>query len=345
MKSESIVYDEHELAKAISHTSMAHDIVKAAIDFELLHSPVSIALWFGVVTQLCTRIEALLTSCLVVRNNYEGIETSLPGTILKQGQGGVPALAAAITGVLQKTPFLESGVVATTKEHAISGVSPSNIGDVVSRMGVLQRDAPGTIRIEQVVESEETAHRQFIVYLPGIASPFDPSTSDAFNWESAVAAIAGTGVSSAEIAAGQAMKMAGIGTQSGDEVTFVGYSAGAIVATNLSQNANYKVKGIVSIAGQIGHSKVAKDIKVLNIQHQLDWVAQADLTPKPNNSQFTNIELAPEAVASQHNIGSYIMSAERLVALGDTALEAKLAPLLPKGGSAVTGALYQAQLP
>ena len=358
MKSETTVVDSGEIYRALSGLGLAKSYSEAAAS-ALLDDPLSAYLCGAELAVIIGRIKIIYESVLATSSNYKNVEFGLPAKFESETAGTAPALAMALAGALTYLPNVGQGVSAAVAGGSFSEEQATSLSQLVNRLRDLQAAQPGTLRIEQVgaVASGSGAggSRQFVVYLPGMTTEPHVSSRQPFNLTSGIYALAGVGASDAELATNAAMKLAGIGSQPGDKVTFVGYSEGAMVAANIAKSGKYKVSGLVSIGGQIGNVDIPKEVSVLSIENKNDLLAKLDFKQNPNNKNWLSVELDGSNPLQAHDIKVYADQAKHIDAGGYAAIQRKLQEILPGtagaagaegpgAAAATTNTLYKTQL-
>jgi hypothetical protein len=313
----------------------------------MLDDPLSAILCGAELALIIGRITRIYESVLATSSNYKNVEFGLPAKFESETAGTAPALAMALAGALTYLPNIGQGVSAAVAGETFSEEQATSLSQLVNRLRDLQAAQPGTLRIEQIGNrgaeasgSAAGASRQFVVYLPGMTTEPHVSSRQPFNLTSGIYALAGVGASDAELATSAAMKLAGIGSQAGDKVTFVGYSEGAMVAANIAKSGKYKVSGLVSIGGQIGNVEIPKEVPVLSIENKNDLVAKLDFKENPNNKNWLSVQLDGSNPLQAHDIKVYADQAKHIDAGGYAAIQRKLQEILPgpAGAAGSTGA-------
>jgi hypothetical protein len=353
LTSETTVVDSGEIYRALSGLGLAKAYSEAAAK-ALLDEPLSAILCGAELAVIIGRITRIYESVLATSSNYKNVEFGLPAKFESETAGTAPALAMALAGALTYLPNVGQGVSAAIAGGSFSEEQATSLSQLVNRLRDLQAAQPGTLRIEQV-GAGAGGSRQFVVYLPGMTTEPNVSSRQPFNLTSGIYALAGVGASDAELATNAAMKLAGIGSQPGDKVTFVGYSEGAMVAANIAKSGKYKVSGLVSIGGQIGNVDIPKEVSVLSIENKNDLLAKLDFKQNPNNKNWLSVELDGSNPLQAHDIKVYADQAKHVDAGGYAAIQRKLQEILPAAAGAAgaeglgaatptTNTLYKTQL-
>lgn len=229
-----------------------------------------------------------------------GAETSLT----KQASGRVGGVAAAVIS--------QRGGVSVRQTGTVSPSAPRSVADLVSRV-------PSTDSQVRIERYGSQGSPKWVVYVAGTASTSLGSSTEPFDMQSNLRAVAGQN-SASEAAVRQAMSRAGIAA--GDQVMLVGHSQGGLLAARVAESSPYRVTQLVTVGAPLGTTAVTAP--TLAIAHRDDPVP---LLAGATEASSARITVSTDSGAggdplAPHELGSYLRTAERIDASADPSLRA-----------------------
>lgn len=175
--------------------------------------------------------------------------------------GNLLLMYAAFAGMLTETGVTVSKTSSYERPWAPTTSTESRFENVPSKRG---DDAQ--IRIDEIHDGDAVRYEVFV----GGTADFNPiSKGEPFDLTSNVAGVAGHSPASYR-AVQLAMEQAGISAT--DQVAFVGYSQGGLIATMLAASGEYNTQGLTTFAAPAGQIVVPAGIPALIIEHFEDPV-------------------------------------------------------------------------
>ena len=178
-----------------------------------------------------------------------------------QVSGNLLLMYAAFAGMLRESGVTVSKTSSYERPWAPTTSTESRFENVPSKRG---DDAQ--IRIDEIHDGDAVRYEVFV----GGTADFNPiSKGEPFDLTSNVAGVAGQSPASYR-AVQLAMEQAGISAT--DQVAFVGYSQGGLIATMLAASGEYNTQGLTTFAAPAGQIVVPAGIPALIIEHFEDPV-------------------------------------------------------------------------
>lgn len=295
----------------------------------------------------------LLSGFRIISSIALTIGTGLAGTVHGTGPAQTESARAAtqfaprIFGTSSPQTMLQRlisnlsllGVRSETSSFAVPGaVVPmrpaGSIAEHVKRLAHAYQNPASGITVESY---QHGAARQFVVYVPGTQSAAlgrilpapTGKQGNPFDLRSNLNAMASPGLAASEQAVQKALATAGAGNKPGDRVLFVGHSQGALISANIaSTEQRYKVSGLISIAGPIGHLDLS-GVPTLALEHDDDPVPALSGGRNPLTAELVTVRAASgqEGLIAAHSIESYRVLAREVDTNPDAALRAMIAAL------------------
>ncbi|WP_294179578.1 hypothetical protein [uncultured Schumannella sp.] len=176
------------------------------------------------------------------------------------GASGIMALGAT-RGVLIETPVRLTQTSVRSGAEAQEG-APSGSAERLERIP----DEANQIRIERYTAPGEPA--RWAVYVSPTVT-FDVTGSEPFDMTANMAGVAGT--SPASLRAVEAA-MAEAGVAATDQVQFIGYSQGGIVAARAAESGAWNTVGLETYGAPIGNVEIPEGVHGLTVRHTDDLV-------------------------------------------------------------------------
>ena len=245
------------------------------------------------------------------------------------GFGGTPAMleialaAVGVTGVSSTALLLGAyGSYAGLLVETPVKVQQTDTREAAATTGfearvdkIPQTGEPGApqIRIDRVEGAG--VEPRFEVYIGGTADFSPIAGTDAFDFTSNIAGVAGLPAGSMR-AVHEALAMAGVTATS--EVTFTGHSQGGLVAAALAASGDYNTRGVVTIGAPAGHIVLPEGMPVVIIENREDFVPALGGVQTNRSAllvtynAFPDDQPVPEVVAAGHRIEAYEAAAAAL---------------------------------
>ncbi len=242
------------------------------------------------------------------------------------------ALSALLT--LGSGPMLVSG---SPRREPVA--TPESIAGLVETIPETDPEGTNATITEYVREDGSTV---YVVSVAGTSSP-ELGGENGMDNLSNLAAYGGSDAQSVG-AVEEAMGQAGI--TAGDEVVFVGFSQGALVATELAKSGTWDVASVVLAGSPVHGNSVGGDIPVTQLEHEGDLITGLQgLTPGAQGEvsvvrrdPFPDGVPASEGILGPHSLSEYQQTAAGYDAVDDPQAAAQrdavLAPI--QGATAVT---------
>ena len=176
------------------------------------------------------------------------------------GATGVMALGAT-RGALVETPVRLTQTVVRPGAESAEG-APQGSADRLARIP----DDANQIRIERYTAPGEPA--RWAVYVSPTVT-FDTSGSEPFDMTANLAGVAGKSPASLR-AVEAAMREAGVAAS--DEVQFIGYSQGGMVAARAAESGDWNTVGLETYGAPIGNVEIPDGVRGLTVSHTDDLV-------------------------------------------------------------------------
>lgn len=249
-------------------------------------------------------------------------------TLLQAAQGSLPRRAVTVERVdsdrASEFADLQIGSAAGFGELA-RRVPQGDHGDAEVR---IERYEP----VEPGMPAGPDGRPRWIVYIGGTRDFELVAGDDPWDLVSDAEEVAGRH-SDARQATESAMASAGI--ERGDEVVFVGYSLGGLVATSLVRSGGYRVPALVTLGSPTRAARLPGSVQNVAVEHLDDPVPYTGGVARPAAagredrvvvSRFSNDALVSKP-GSGHDIDRYRETARRMDSAGDARLGAATAAI------------------
>ena len=289
----------------------AHFASKAG---ELAPDDIALPQWFNelITNPLATyAVRMAVSSADNGLSGFGGDPAALLASLKEQGITGQAAVAAILSMWTSVAGVLKEGPVKVTQTAVEPVVPPRNNVELMEAFPVVGEPGQPQIRIDTMVVNGETRYQVIV----GGTVDFNPIPGqDAFDTTSNVAAVAGLPAGSVRAVE---LAMADMGIDADSPVTFVGYSAGGIVAATLAASGDYNTRGVVTVGAPVGHIILPSGVPAAIIEHTDDPVpALGGLQENSEalivqNQAFLNKPIPTEALPA-HRIETYIETASAM---------------------------------
>ncbi|MDO5502030.1 MAG: hypothetical protein Q4G67_02540 [Actinomycetia bacterium] len=190
--------------------------------------------------------------------------------------------------------LLEDGTILAPRQRPVPHCSRVEIRDIASLM-TSQSLLSGEPIVRVIEVPQANGSSAWIVQIPGTIT-FDPRPRDILHDLSADVKAMHDDTVGLSRAAIEALTMAQSDSRryaSGDPVLLAGHSLGAIAAMVIaSDEETQRLRNITHLftaGAPVGHFDPVSQVNILSLEHEGDWITEADLVPNPPRRNWTTV--------------------------------------------------------